>query len=245
MDKSTEQLNRKGIIKEAFKKTVDSSPWVLKKLNSSFAVYYIPFAITFLFLAYTFWFPPSFALARYVMPSLLVMVGMAFASFLTPYYVRQYNEQGSTEPFKDFVRDNVTALVINHIKKFLSILLHSLLLIIPGIIKCIRLTFVTQTTFFDKNCKEGRLSALKASQDLTKGFLWPLCLALIAVFLGMTGISMLLKFTLKWILASSSNPVLSSITDGFGLTIDFYFHNLALIFMTQLYFSLKTARSEI
>ena len=224
---------------------MDSSPWVLKKLNSSFAFYYLSFAIICLFLAYTFWFPPGFELARYVMPSLFVMVGMAFAVFLTPYYVRQYNEQGSTEPFKHFVRDNVTALVVNQIKKFLFILLYSLLLIIPGIIKCIRLTFVTQTTFFEKTGQEGQLSALKASQDLTKGFFWPLCLTLVSVFLGITGVSMLLKFILKLILAGSNNPILSLINDGFGLTMDFYFHNLALIFMTQLYFSLKTARSEI
>ena len=138
-----------------------------------------------------------FELARSIFPSLLVMIGMAFAVFITPYYVKQYNEQGSTEPFKHFVRDNVTALVINHIKKFLLIFLYTLLLVIPGIIKCLRLTFVTQTTFFDKDSKEGRQSALKASQDLTKGFLFPLFLVFVSLFFVTMGVSLILKIRIK------------------------------------------------
>lgn len=251
----------KQIIKEALEAAKNSSPWVFKKLTLYFACYYIPLAIAFLWTAYAFWFPSSFNLARMFLPWLITMTGMAFAIFITPYYVYRFNEKkkgalnksflreapenaqtSSSGSFWDFVRENVTPLVINHIKKFFVILGYLFLFIVPGLVKMARLTFVTQTTFFDPDCRQGKLSALRASHELTKGFFVSLVILFAFIFIGLGIISEGLKYSLKLIFGSEG-AFSHSIVGSFDLVVSFYMQNLVLIFLTQLYFSLKKAKN--
>lgn len=254
---AADKLPVKQIIREALGKTKQSSPWVLKQLTVYFTCYYIPLAVAFLWTAYAFWFPPSYVPIRMFFPMLLTMTGMAFAVFITPYYVHRFNEtkssgksfqreasennQTSSESFWDFVRENVTPLVINHIKKFFVIFGYFLLLIIPGLVKIVRLTFVTQATFFDPNCQKGELSALKASHDLTKGFFFSLVALFVVLIITLGGLSELLKYILRLTFGSESTFSVS-IVESFGLVFSFYIQNLVLIFLTQLYFSLKKVK---
>ena len=255
---ATDKLPTKQIIKEAVKKTQESSLWVLKKLTVYFACYYIPLAVAFLWTAYAFWFPPSFVPARIFFPIILNMAGMAFAVFITSYYVYRFNEiqfsdksfphqepkstqVSSVGSFWDFVKENVTPLVINHIKKFFVIFGYFFLLIVPGLVKVVRLIFVTQTTFFDPNCQKGELSALKVSHDLTKGFFFVLVALFTGLFITLGGLSELFKYSLKLAFGFESTFSVSMV-ESFGLILSFYMQNLVLIFLTQLYFSLKKAK---
>ena len=256
---TTDKLPVKQIIKETLETTKRSSPWILKNLTLYFACYYIPLAIAFLWTAYAFWFPP--VPARMFLSLLITMMGMAFAIFITPYYVYRFNEneketsnksfhreapentqESSSGSFWDFVKENVTPLVINYIKKSFVILGYFLLLIVPGLVKIVRLTFVTQATFFDPDCQKGKLSALKASHDLTKGFFVSLVVLFVFMFIGLGGLSVVLEYSLKLIFGSESN-FSSSVVESFGLVISFYMQNLVLIFITQLYFSLRKAKN--
>ena len=245
MEKSLRKLERKKVIKEAFSNTLDSLSFVFKNLTLYFAIYYISLAVAILFSIYALFPFASFGMMRIFFPMLLNMAAMAFTIFITPYYVRLYQEKSSQESFWDFVKETVMALVINHIKKVCVVFLYILFLIVPGIVKAVRLIFVTQTTFFDKDCREGRLSALKASSDLTKGFFWPLILVFICVGALISLSSMLVKFGLKQLFAGLDGLPFSAIVDSLGLTADFYISNLMLIFVTQLYFSLRKAQSSL
>ena len=103
--------------------------------------------------------------------------------------------QKSQFKFKDFLTENIFPLVINKIKAVFILFAYFLLPIIflvvvriaklsliveilayfffiPGIIKFFRFAFITQATFFDEDYKQGKISALKASHNTTKGYLF-------------------------------------------------------------------------
>lgn len=270
---------KKQILGEAFWATFRSAFYVFKKLHIYFAFYYIPFALVALFLAYRFLFPPDLERERGLFALLLSYLGIAFAVFITPYYTRQYNEKSSKPSFWDFVRENVTPLVINHIKALLVILLYAIPvllgallfilvvgtqwwseapaslfqktgdltiraklgliiyftpLLIPVFVKIVRLMFVTQTTFFDSRCREQSLSALRASEELTKGLFWFLVCVFVFVYLSVGLFKALLEGGFGELSGHSSFFMGSS-----RFLLHFYMYNLTLIFWVQLYFCLK------
>ena len=58
------------------------------------------------------------------------------------------------------------------LKVSIIFILATFLLIVPGIIKTIHYMMVPYVVFFNKSYKEGKLDALKYSEDLSKNFRW-------------------------------------------------------------------------
>ena len=180
----------------------------------------------------------------------------------------------SGDSFWDFVSENVTALVLAHIKVFFVLLLYFLPvliygavywtmgglagnffagafpkillillfppLLLPGLVKLVRLSFVTQAVFFENRLADGaRSPALKASSQVTKGFFFPLAAILIFVSLAGTGLSWLCKQGLGAVFEEASAAWLIALNMLLTVAASFYIKNLILIFLTQLYFSLK------
>ena len=122
----------------------------------------------------------------------------------------------------------------------LGLIIYCIPFFIPGIVKMIRLMFVTQTTFFDRRCHEQSLSALKASEELTKGSFWFLTLLFVSLYL----IVSLPKVLLQLVFAEFSDPFSAAFLMGsFNFLLHFYLYNLTLIFWVQLYFCLRKAKS--
>ena len=289
------------LAKEAAFLTKESAREVLGKLTRYFAVYYLPSVFLLSFVFFTFWFPPEYEAGRTGLSLSMVLAGTAFAVFITPFHVFKFNERAghflpatppglqSGDSFWDFVSENVTALVLAHIKTFFVLLLYFLPVLIyaavywtmgglaghffagafpkillillfppfllPGLVKLVRLSFVTQAVFFENRLADGgptdggpadsgpppaaRSSALKASARATKGFFFPLAAILILVSLTGTGLSWLCNQGLGAFFGEASAAGLIALNTLLTVAVSFYIKNLILIFLTQLYFSLK------
>jgi len=76
-----------------------------------------------------------------------------------------------------FIKDVSWPYIGERLKAFLIILMGLLVFIIPGLVKKIHYIFVGFVVFFNRDYKEGKISVLKYSKQLTKGlrlwiFLW-------------------------------------------------------------------------
>ena len=71
-----------------------------------------------------------------------------------------------------FTREVSWPWMVEGIKATIITCLATLCLIIPGIIKYIHYTFFSFVVFFNKDYKEGKISSLKHSKELSKGLAW-------------------------------------------------------------------------
>ena len=223
---------------EIFQESFKCLPFVFKKISMNFAVFWFPIVATIIaLLPYG-----SDSIGLYIRQTILIgllLMEHCFMIFIAPYYVFVFinqNASRSTPNFWDFLSENMFPLVINHIKTTMTILLHLLLLIIPGIIKTLQLSLVTQSTFFDERCKNGKISALKISQETTKGFLCGISLLIV--------ITSILPFVLKPIYTKlmagySEQITLVNLIEMSQFITTFYLNCFGLILMTQAYFVLK------
>ena len=186
-----------------------------------------------------------------------------FIMFIIPYFVYAFinkpegrqtaggrqtgaGESGSPVPeFWDFIAAGVWPLVKNHIKAFFVILVFFLLLIIPGIIKCLRLCFVTQAVFFNEGCLRQGKSALKASQDLTRGRLRAVALFTVYWLLFMTLCPLLLNSALSLLFFFGSGWLwIDIIKDSIAYGAGFYLSCFSLVLMTQFYFHMLKEKAR-
>ena len=207
---------------------------IFKQLTFTFCLFWFPFSCLVITVTYSETTNTNMIASMSSMVLIILsLLENCFLVFLIPYFVYVYlnNKQNKESPlFSDFLKENVFSLVINHIKAFFVILLYLLLLIIPGLIKALRLFFVSQATFFDKDFHKDHRSALKASQETTKGYLFLIFFFFILPFVGSFAISSMfsiLKFNLTTI---------DIIIRTLGYFVGFYFHSFILILMTQAYF---------
>ena len=222
-------------LKEVFQESIRSVPWVFRRVSLQFAVYWIPFIIVVIVLINQV---PAFSNSP-IMKSIFItglhFLDKCFIIFLVPYLVYAFlnqNQKESIPKFKNFVAENIFPLVINHIKAAFVILAYLLLLIVPGVIKAIRLAFVTQATFFDEEFKSGG-SALKASQKTVKGsFFTIVCLML---FVGVV-VYFLISKGLFLLIPLERGHLVRDILD---YIYQFYAGAFASLLMTQAYFILK------
>lgn len=114
----------------------------------------------------------------------MIVVGLSgvimqsFAAVISLIYVarstqRQMKNGAGDHPIK-FLKGHFQQGFIEYLRGFISVGLHMLLLIIPGIIRWIRLVFTVLVSAFDPQYQAGKVDALKESSRLTKGVLFPL-----------------------------------------------------------------------
>lgn len=124
-----------------------------------------------------------------------------------------------------FVKKHFHQSLIEYLRSMISIGLYSLLLVIPGVIRWVQLTFVTLVTAFDSKYQNGKVDALKESSRLVGGAWLPL------LFLLLT--QMALPFLLQEMALGSSQPNQSFLAIGFN-ALPFYL----AAWLLQLYFSI-------
>ena len=227
------------LLLSTLKKSLKASPFVFKKVSVYFGFYFLALSFPVLFFLQQGFFPENNVGVS--LPLLiLALFSKVFTVFIVPYYVFEYNKKSSRQKFWAFIRDKVWPLTFNHIKAFFVILFYSLLLIIPGLYKAVRLTFLTETVFFDEKLKENSVSALKQADKVTRGHFFLVALISVLVFvcfLIYLIISVWLKRTLFY-----SLPV--PLENFLSLIIEFYMSCFFLLFKAQFYFELKKQRGE-
>ncbi|MBX3019134.1 MAG: hypothetical protein KF767_14705 [Bdellovibrionaceae bacterium] len=122
-----------------------------------------------------------------------------------------------------FIRDHGGDLIREQLRAFGSIMMWSLLLIVPGIVRLFELAFLPWVVCFDAEYQKGRRDALKESRRVFYR-VWPRLLGLLILFwvifpltltslderrsyfdspltaIGLTGVDVLLFILLQWLL---------------------------------------------
>ncbi len=103
-----------------------------------------------------------------------VLWGIALAivySMIVPFAV--YHSKGHYKNLSvfDFISKHFKLVTIETVRTLPVIILYSLLLVIPGLVKMIRLIFVQFIVQLYKPYKDGKVDALKKSDELTQGAL--------------------------------------------------------------------------
>ena len=221
----------------AFKKALNDAPSIFKLLSVNFGFYFLGLGFLALFL-FSFFFSnvatSSFLSLNGVVVFCLLTLSHVFNVFIIPYYAYKKIHSPSVPVFWDFISRTVYPLVIAHIKATLLILLFFLLLIVPGIYKKIRFTFLNETVFFDG---ERSGSSLKKADQSTISFFWPLIL-----FLVLSGfLSVLFAYPINKIAPLFLPSFLSS---SLKLVISFYISCFLILWKTLLYFEIKKFKGE-
>lgn len=185
MDNNPTLMNQKKIpiqetLTHIFRDSFLCSPFVFKQIFSTFCVFWFPVVFIIFFMLGML--DGNSLMGQYLSTQgsfLIPALEACFTIVLVPYFVFKFVDKQKVMPFWDFVADSAFPLVINHIKALLIIILHLCLLIVPGVIKGIRLIFVTQATFFGKEYKG--VSALKFSEQLVKNFFWGIVLLILSI----------------------------------------------------------------
>lgn len=229
-----------NILVSSFRQSLKSLPFVFKTVHLYFGVYYIAFSALFLFsLSYFF---PSEAdvFLSYIGQTLGFLAGGALV-FIVPYYTYKKNLKGSDiRSFWTFIRETFWPVIWNlYIKATLVIILFAFLLIIPGLYKAVRLSFVNETIFFDNLYKQRQISALKGSDKTSQGYFWPVCLAIIVT----TGLGLFVEYLAPFLIKQYL-PVPLFVNQILILVLSFYFTFFAGLFYAQFYFELKKQRGE-
>ena len=207
----------------SFKKSLKPAPLVLKDITLYFGMYL--FVVSFsIALAFDPFFLPHIV-------ELLISLSFLFTSFLTPYYCYKYTH-GGPPPFWGFVSNTAKPVFFANIKATFVILFYFLLLIVPGIYKIIRLFFVTESVFFDK---EENKSFLKKADKTSQSYFWIL-FVFVFLFCFILGSS---EYFFSSVLKISG-----LLSFGVYLLFSFYLSCFMFLWKTMLYFEIKKAKQE-
>ena len=105
-----------SVFKVVFGRSVNSIPFVFRKLNQYFAFYWIPPIVVIISVLSFLFGPIPFKVIAFN------FLDKMFTVFIVPYWVYVEFKQGATLPFWDFIKENVTPFIINYIKVFFIIL---------------------------------------------------------------------------------------------------------------------------
>ena len=227
----------------AFQDFRSSFFWVLKRLTLTFGLIWLLFSVLVIFSVD--FLLPGFSLN--LVKLCLSLFEKCFTIFLVPYFTYKFlqNKEGkSVESFNDFLTETIVPLIIASLKAVFVVIGYLFLLIIPGIIKGLRLSLITYTVFFDPRVREQQIPPLKAAQETTKGAL--LSLLSVYLFLGLTGkllskaLSIVLPFGMAIALSAlwgeGASPALPV---TFTYFFEFYWHSLGYIFTTCFFLVLR------
>ena len=231
-----------AVLISSFKQSLKSAPYVLKSTHLYFGFYYIVFVI-FIFSAPYYIFAFEQDSSSFLLTSLSTVcstIAKLSLIFIVPYYTYKHFKSPEIKPFWNFVRKTFWPVIWNYyIKATLIIVFFSILLLIPGIYKSVRLSFVSETIFFDDLYKQNQISALKGSDQTSQGYFWPVCLVFIITTTILLGIHPLTLFLLK---KYFSFPLF--INEILAFILLFYAVFFVILFYTHFYFELKQRKGE-
>ncbi len=127
---------------------------------------------------------------------------------------------GSVPSTGILLQTQLKPLTIESLRAFCWILIFLLALVIPGIIKYIRYTFVPYVVLFDKRYQQGEVDALERSSELSRGVGLKL-FAVIALFFAISIVLQGVAQSWEWTLFS--NPVMTIIAQIAMQLISLYF----------------------
>ena len=230
-----------NVITAGFKRSFKSLPFVFQKTSIYFGFYYLAASIFFL-LSLNHFFPDYQEIsevASYWINMSLAFLAQAFLVFIVPYYTYKHAKGPDIRPFWTFVANTVWPLVLSYIKAFFILIFFFILLIIPGIYKSVRYSFISQTVFFDELSKKEGLSPLKGSDKSTRGYFWLIFLAGILLTILSAVLTVLCPFLVKIFL-----PVPDVGIQALTVILGFYTSCFTLLFFTHFYFEIKERRGE-
>ena len=238
MDK---KIFKTSLIFIAFKKALKNSS-ILKSLSLKFGFYFLGLSF-FIFFIFSVFLPEysnmqnsrSFLSLDAILVFSLLSLSSAFNIFIIPYYAYKETYNSSVPDFWDFISRTIYPIVIAHIKAILLILLFALLLIIPGVYKKIRFSFLNETVFFDSE-KAG--SNLKKADQSTRSFFWPLVLFLFLSFL----FSAFFVYGANQTISFLNLPVF--LFSSLKLVVSFYVSCFLILWKTLFYFEIKKLKGE-
>lgn len=233
--------SKSSLVFTSFKKAWGKSFQILKPVSFHFGFYFLGLGFLFFFLSSVFFPIDSTAAGAqfFNLNSLLIFSLLSFSHiftvFMIPYYAYKSIPNSTSPNFWDFISRTVYPIVIAHIKAILVILLFALLLILPGVYKKIRFTFLNETVFFDRE-KKG--SVLKKADQATRAFFWPIVLLLSLSAVGSFCLTSLLSLCLKMA------PLPSFLSSILKLATSFYLSCFILLWRVFFYFEIKKYKGE-
>ena len=230
-------FNQWRAIFQAFQEARFSLPWVFKELTRTFALIWLP-------LAAVVFFTVNYMLPGFPMTHVKISISLlevCFTVFLVPYFTYKFIQTKKgipVENFKDFLTETIVPLIFASIKAFFIVLRHLIILFVPGVIKILRLALLHYTVFFDPKVRKGKMSAIEAAQETTKGAL----LSIAVVYIAFTLAEMYLSKGLFHILSAGATPedsFLNSMAVTLTYAFIFYWHALKYTVLTHFYFILQ------
>lgn len=108
---------------------------------------------------------------------LLAMMGQVLTDLMVagiliiviPLRLHEIDNNKSPQSWFSFASQHIWPLTIESLRVITSVLLWSLLFIIPGIFRYTRLSLYPYVIYFDNDYKEGKKDVLTASNDLVRG----------------------------------------------------------------------------
>ena len=223
----------------AFQHSLRSLSPVFKELTWLFGRIWFPLsAVAFFSVRYTL---PGFSMNLVNMS--LSAVEACFTIFIVPWLTYRLIQKGKgleAETFKVFLAETITPLILNSLKAVCIILGYTLLLIIPGVIKALKLMLLPYTVFFDRGPMQPgqKSSMIKATQETSKGCLTVLFFVFV---LGFPLAELLAggAFALFFSVLPKENPFFGGLTDTCVYLFDFYFRSFKYVVLTHFFFILK------
>ena len=138
--------------------------------------------------------------------------------------------------FWSFTKDTTWPLLVEGLKASVIILAGCFLFIIPGVIKQIHFMFVIYVIFFNRLYREGQISALKHSKELTRGLRWWLLLFL--------ALHLLLEYPVKVVRAFLERMAPTGYVQYPVLMAMLYLTALAMVYLCSLLYFVYVARDK-
>ncbi len=128
--------------------------------------------------------PMDSSMATILIVGLIGIIFQSFVSVITLLYIARSTQRQMKNGHGDhpsvFLKKHFHQTFIESIRAFISIGIYSLFLIIPGIIRWVKLVFTCYIAAFDPEYQDGKKDALKESSRLVKGAGFALFLIMIA-----------------------------------------------------------------
>ena len=114
-------------------------------------------------------------LGAVVLESLITVVWILYVSRST----QRQMKNGVGEKSLSFLKRNFHQNLIEYVRAMISVGIYTLFLIIPGLIRWVKLTFTCFVAAFDPEYQEGKKDALETSSQIVKGSFLPLLFLLL------------------------------------------------------------------
>ena len=103
---------------------------------------------------------------------ILLSLQLLVLFMLSIYLFNKTHPPESTLKLWPFTKKVTWPWCVEGVKASVIVLLGCAAFLLPGIVKAVHYTFVSFVVFFNRSYQEGKVSALKRSRELARGFFW-------------------------------------------------------------------------